>query len=216
MDTKKDLEAARQAENATQIVAQIRQESDALVEDIARRAHAEAARVRENAQQEADKKRNAVIAQAQEQAQKFQDKIFSTLELEKKRIALTARRDYVVDVLDAARQAAADYRLQPAYAVFLLDALIESMCIVSGKEFIVEYSPLDGGICTEEFGRKACQGYTQKTGASAEIVFRRGEYADIGIVVQSADGSKFFDNRFQARLQRMRDELEARIAQEAL
>ena len=47
------------------------------------------------------------------------------------------------------------------------------------------------------------------------VEFKKSDFSEIGVIVQSQDGRLLFDNRFSARLKRAYDEIYMKLLKEA-
>ena len=142
-----------------------------------------------------------------EDTQKLKDKILSSLNLEKKRLVLSEKDRFVQAVIARAQEEAAGFRASPDYPAFLEKAVLEGIAVIADSRIEVHYSSLDEKLINEGFIRKieaACAAGGKKQCA---LKFHKADFQDIGVIVYSADGRMMFDNRFSARLARMKDEL---------
>lgn len=190
-------------ENVTEICAKIKKEADAEVSYILNKANKEAAKIIDESKKNAGQQKEEVIFSLEKELGKIRERIFSTLNLEKKRIVLEEKTKVVEQVIGQVRQIAARFRQEKGYAEFLKEAVLEGIKVIGTEKAVVLYSSLDEKLIHDQLKNKLA--YT----------FQKGEFSDIGVIVQSSDGRLIYDNRFEARLKREYDDLYMRLLREA-
>lgn len=200
MKNKKDLSKIN-GENADKICSKVREASDAEAELLLEKAHKERERILAEAAAEARLKAQSIISLVEKDIAQKRDKIFSTVNMEKKRISLEARSLFVSDVISLVRQEAEKFRQDPGYAKFLKDAILEGVKVVDDKKAQVFYSGLDEALISQM--------------KDLGVEFKKSDFSEPGVIVQAKDGRSLFDNRFSARLKRLYDDIYVKLLKEA-
>ncbi|MDP2929232.1 MAG: V-type ATP synthase subunit E family protein [Candidatus Omnitrophota bacterium] len=189
-------------ENAEEICSKIREESSEESELLLGRAHKERDRILSEAVLDAEREVRIILAAADERIAQNKERIFSVVNMEKKRVLLEARSLFVEDVMSVVKKEAEKFRANGKdYAKFLKEAILEGIEIVDDPGAQVFYSGLDEEAISRE--------------KDLPIEFKKSDFKDIGVIVQSADGRLSFDNRFSARLKRAYDEIYMKLLKEA-
>jgi vacuolar-type H+-ATPase subunit E/Vma4 len=189
---KKDVSKIN-SENAEEICSRIREESAEEAEFLLGKAHKERERILLEASGEARAQARAILLAAEKEVAGKREKIFSTVTMEKRRVDLEAKSLFIADVIAAVKREAENFRGGGDYVKFLREAILEGIKIVDDKKPQVFYSHLDEGLISRLKDLPAD--------------FKKSDFGEIGVMVQSQDGRLLFDNRFSARLKRAYDEI---------
>ena len=192
----------KNGENADKICSRIREESSQEEQVLLGKAHKEGERILSEAALEAERRSGTIFAAADEEMTQKKEKIFSVINMEKKRVNLEGRSLFVEDVIAAVNKEAGNFRANSKdYAKFLKEAILEGIDIVDDKRAQVFYSYLDEEAISHDMG--------------LPVEFKKSDFKDIGVIVQSQDGRLLFDNRFSARLKRVYEEIHVKLLKEA-
>ncbi len=189
-------------ENADEICARISEESGEDIQKILGKAHKERERILLEAGKEAQIKTSAIITQADKEIERLKENIFSTINMEKKKIILNMKNKFIEDVMAAVTEESKLFRSDKNYPEFFKKAVMEGLRIVDDPEAEVIYSSLDNNFVTAEFKKEIIISARAKIRPDISVDFKNTDYNDIGVIVQSKSGRVFFDNRFSARLKR--------------
>lgn len=191
------------AENADEICAKIKAESGEEAASILEKAEREKERLVDEAVKEATLKASTIRAESEKKIQGTKERIFSTVNMEKKRIGLNEKSRFIDNVISIVNKKAQALRSDKSYPEFLKDAIREGLEVMGNVDAEIFYSDLDENII--------------KSGIVKDIKaeFKKSEFKDIGVIVQSKDGRMFFDNRFSARLKRSYDAIYTKLLREA-
>jgi len=195
-------------QNAGEIVGRILEAAKAEAGELLERARKDTEAIREKARREADEKVRQERGQLERELEKLKEKIFSTINLEKKRVLLEGKNTLINQVFDLVGQKAAEFRGADGYAGFFRDVVLEGVKIVGDKKVEIFYSSLDDKLVSEKIIAEIKKN-------NLEASWKKSDFKDLGVIIQSADGKKMFDNRFAARLRRKYDELYMRLLREA-
>ncbi|MFA5085116.1 MAG: V-type ATP synthase subunit E family protein [Candidatus Omnitrophota bacterium] len=200
MKSKKDISKINNA-NAEEICSRIREESSEDAESLLGKAHKERERILSEASREAQVKAQAILSAAEKETGEKKARIFSTIAIERRRVDLEARSLFIADVITAVKREAENFRGSPDYAKFLREAILEGVRIIDDKRAQVFYSHFDEGVISRF--------------SDLPVEFKKSDFAEMGVIVQSQDGRLLFDNRFSARLKRAYDEIYIKLLKEA-
>jgi vacuolar-type H+-ATPase subunit E/Vma4 len=197
---KKDVSKVT-GENAEIICSRISEESSEETQLLLGKAHKERERILSEAFSEAKESTKSILSSAEKEILQKRERIFSTVAMEKRRVDLQARSLFIGDVIAAVKREAENFRHSGDYAKFLREAILEGIKVVDEKKAIVFYSHFDDGIMSQ-FN-------------DLPVEFKKSDFGDIGVIVQSQDGRLLFDNRFSARLKRAYDGIYMKLLKEA-
>jgi V/A-type H+-transporting ATPase subunit E len=156
-------------------------------------AKKEKAKILEEAKIEAENKKKEILKKNEIEIEKMKQKIFSTLNLEKKKMFLEEKGKLIETILEKVRGIAIEFRQSTGYKQFLEKAIAEGIEVVGEEEVEVLYSELDEKIIKDIKNSRA--------------QFKKSEFKDIGVIVQSKDSRLVFDNTFSARFKRLYDDI---------
>jgi vacuolar-type H+-ATPase subunit E/Vma4 len=201
-------------ENADAICAKIRQDADDEIKSIMSCVQKDVQHILDTARQEIDRKREVTLAGLEKDLAKARERVVSLTNLEKKRIALEGKSRFVDEILNGVMRKAQDFRRASGYADFLIQAIVGGMEILGQTSVEVYYAAADEALFTDGFARKAESAGQEKLKKTCAIVFRKSDFKDLGVVVNSKDGRVSFDNRFSARLGRIKDQVYMELLKE--
>lgn len=201
-------------ENAEIICAKIRQDTEREVKAIMDRCAREKDNMIKSAEAEAAKKTKDIFAATEKEIVKSFERITSTQNLEKKRLALEGKNRFVQLVFDSLRGMAGKFREDPGYPGHLQDWVIEGIKVIGSEKIELFYSFRDENIVNDGFIRKIEDICKDRLRQSVSIKPCKGDFADIGVIVNSQDGRMMFDNRFSARLSRSYDQFYMELLKE--
>lgn len=186
--------------DAGELCSRIREEASEEAELLLCKAEKERERILLTASEEARIKTQEILQAAEKDIAAGKDRIFSTINMEKKRIYLEAKSLFIANVIEAVKREAEIFRDNKDYIKFLRAAILEGIGIIDDKEAQVLYSRLDESRISQI--------------DNLPVEFKVSDFNDIGVIVQSRDGRFLFDNRFPARLKRLYDEIYVKLLKE--
>jgi vacuolar-type H+-ATPase subunit E/Vma4 len=156
---------------------------------------------------------NTAIAEAQTRAEQEKKRIFGNLPLEEQRIVRRARENVIEKAIQEALQIISlgekfDY---PAS----LKLLIMEGALALGEDVIIcRIRKEDQQILSEAFVKSIQDEISTQSHNKAKIriVVDEGQRR-AGVILESADSRKVFDNTYHARFKRMKDEIRLKIAE---
>jgi vacuolar-type H+-ATPase subunit E/Vma4 len=200
MKNKKEALEAH-SDNAREICSRIREESSEEARFVVEKANKERERILSQAAEESQVKTKAILLAAQKEVEQRKERIFSTVTMEKRRVSLEAKSLFIADVITAVNGQAEKFRDSKDYVKFLRGAISEGVKIVDDKKAQVFYSHIDEGLIPQL--------------SDLPVEFRKSDFREIGVMIQSQDGRLLFDNRFSARLKRAYDDIYMKLLKEA-
>jgi len=180
-------------EDAEEICKRIIEDATSQADSLLESAKKERSKILGEANEEAESRKKEILKKGEIDTEKMKQKIFSTLNLEKKKLFLEEKSRFIESILEKVKVMAAEFRKDPGYKQFLEKAILEGIKVVAEKEVEVLYSTLDEKII--------------KDINIANVRFKKSDFKDIGIIVQSNDSRLIFDNTFSARFKRMYEDI---------
>jgi vacuolar-type H+-ATPase subunit E/Vma4 len=194
-------------DNAEAICAKINQDADLEVRQLLERSQKEAGQIIAAAKKDIEAAKAALLRDLEKEIEKSKERVLSTLNLEKKRVILDGKQKFVDDVISDVKQKAANFRGDPGYAEFLIQAIVEGMEVLDVDRGVVYYSAADGHIFNDGFMKKAAEACRKALARECYLTLNKSDFNDIGVIVNSHDGRMMYDNRFDARLGRMYEDI---------
>jgi vacuolar-type H+-ATPase subunit E/Vma4 len=188
-------------ENAREICSMIMEESSEEARLILSKAEKEKNRVLSEASRKAEDSSKVILSDAEKEIERNRERIFSTVNMEKRKVRLETKSLFADDVIAAVKREAENFRSSGDYVKFLREAVLEGLKVIGSKRAQVFYSRLDE------------EAIAQISDLSVE--FKKSDFVDIGVMVQSEDNRLLFDNTFSAKLRRVHDEIYSKLLKEA-
>ncbi|MGE5197364.1 MAG: V-type ATP synthase subunit E [Deltaproteobacteria bacterium] len=202
-------------QEAQEICAKIRQESESQVADILARAKKEAEKILANAKAEAEDKKNQMLKDLEKELARTKDRIMSGLNLEKKKAVMDEKSKFAQLVLAALTKRAEEFRNSKEYPAFLKNAILEGAVIVDNPQLDIFYSESDEPIIDDTFIKETTAFAANKLKKVFVFKFQKGDFKDVGVIVRSQDGRLAYDNRFLSRLKRVQEEVYMKLLKES-
>jgi len=185
------------------------QSSEVLRREIEEQSQSEAAGILEQAdkdiqaligqaQAEADRIRKDILDKAEKQAEQIRKRILSGVHLEIKKQHLRNREILLDEIVQDVRKELNAFRSKPDYEDVLIQFVLEGVRAIEGDEMIL--------ICGSEESKhlKSIQQVIHRTtGRSIQMRIEKHDSEDGGVLLLSADRRIRYDNRFSARMKRM-------------
>jgi vacuolar-type H+-ATPase subunit E/Vma4 len=194
-------------ENAEVICAKISEDADEEIKAILEQARRESDKIVSQAHKVVDDKTQVIFKELDQEIQKSREKILSSLNLEKKRLVLGEKDKFIQSVLANIIKNSQDFRKENNYPEFLENAIIEGTEVIEDGNIAVYYSYLDESIFNADFTRKIEHACSQVLKKGCSLKFNKADFNDLGVIVNSVDGRIMYDNRFLARLERVKENI---------
>jgi vacuolar-type H+-ATPase subunit E/Vma4 len=202
--------------NAQKIIEKIRREADLLSDNILFSAKKEAQDLLDKSKQMFEAEKEKIEQDLQREIAALKEKNSSSLSIEKRKIILNQKNRFVEDVLSLVRLEAEKFRSNKDYYDFLVKACGEGARVIGSKDIEVIYSYCDEAAFTSREFQDKIRLFCSAIGCDCRIEFIKGDFKDIGVIIQSQDTRLIYDNRFESRLKRGYDEIFMELLQEAL
>jgi len=207
MKEKKETYLKENVENAGEIRKKIYEETEYETKEIVNRAKTLAKDLLNDARLTAEKSKAEGILDLEKKISAIKERIFSALNLEKKRVIMGEKSRFIDEVFLELNSQAKAFRGNPEYSPFLKETILEGVAVIAAKGLEILYSPLDEKIIDDTFiaeAKKLCQG---KSTQEIQLKFTKSDFSDIGFIVQSMDGRLIYDARFISRFKLARDDV---------
>jgi len=199
-------------ESVDKICEQIRGDGAKEVDSILEKARSTAAAIIAKSEGEAQKVEERILKDATEKGAVAKRRVLSSVNLEVRRIKLKAREEIVNAVLDAVRADVEKGRKRDDYPRVLAALAAEALRVLEGEEYIVyadrrDLSLLESAVfpLVREMMKKEGRAVKRIEGKALP-----GQTAG-GVQVGVPGGNVIFDNTFEARMYRYRDDIRALI-----
>lgn len=201
-------------ENADAICAKIRQDADEEASGIIEHARRDAEKAAEAARQQIASRRETALLELEKELVKIRERSVSLANLEKKRISLEGRSRFVDTVLAGVNRRAREFRCTDAYRDFLVNVVCEGVSVLDSADAQVYYSAADEAVFTDGFRQQIQAACSDRFRKNIRLSFKKSDFNDLGVVVNSSDGRMSFDNRFLARLDRIKEQVYMELLKE--
>lgn len=201
-------------ESVDRICEQIRQDGAKEVNSIIDKAKRTAAEIIEKAEGEAKKVGERIVAEAVEKGELSKKRALSSVSLEVKRIRLRAREEVVTAVMDVVKSEIDRSRSRSDYADVLARLAVEAIRVLEGGSFIVHADRRDLALLESAVfpGVRQAMAKEGRKVERLEAAALPGPAAG-GVQVGIPGGNVIYDNTFEARMYRFRDDIRAIIFQ---
>lgn len=194
-------------ENAQVIFSKISEDAQEEIRAILDAAGKESDKIFSRARKVVEDSNRVIFQDMEREIQKSREKSLSSLNLEKKRLVLGEKDKFIQSVLAQVIRRAQDFRQENGYPEFLKNAIIEGAEVIGESDIEIYYSGADERFLNQDFRaevEKAC-GQAMKT--KRGLKFKKADFSDLGVIVNSTDGRITYDNRFLARLDRVKEDI---------
>jgi vacuolar-type H+-ATPase subunit E/Vma4 len=202
-------------ENSEELCVKIRQEAEYQCNIVLGMARKEAEKILSGARKDSETQKAEMLKDSERELEKIKERIFSTLNLEKRRVLLGERSNFAACVLEGVKKEAERFRSSPNYPGFLKKAILEGAGVIDQEQIEIIYSALDDRVINGDFVEEIQDLCRAKLNKNFSFNFQKSEFKDIGVLVQSQDGHLIYDNRFAARLQRSYDDIYMSLLKES-
>lgn len=192
-------------ENIQALMRTVLNEAHAEAEQILDEAQAKAQAVRERAQAQASAERTEILARATQEAERLRGQAIASAQLQARTAELGRRERLLNSVFDAAREQIADVQQRADYDQIARDLLRQALINLGGDTVVVRADGRTQTALTDQvFAKISAEFGVQVThGAPLEH--------GVGLIVQTADGHRQYDNTLEARLGRLQNTLRAPV-----
>jgi vacuolar-type H+-ATPase subunit E/Vma4 len=192
-------------ENIQALTRTVLNEAHAEAGQILDEAQAQAQAVRERAQARASAERAEILARATQEAERLRGQAIASAQLQARTAELERREELLNSVFDAARQQIAHVQQRADYDQIAHDLLRQALITLGADTVLIRADERTQTVLTDrvlaeisaDLGVQVTQGTPLEHG--------------VGLIVQTADGHREYDNTLEARLRRLQNTLRAPV-----
>jgi vacuolar-type H+-ATPase subunit E/Vma4 len=192
-------------ENIQALTRTVLNEAHAEAEQILAEAQANAQAVRERAQAQVSAERAENLARATQEAERLGSQAVASAQLQARTAELERREKLLNSVFEAARQQIADVPKRADYDQITHDLLRQALINLGADTALIRADERTQTVLTDQVLAEI----------SAELGVRVSHGTPlehgIGLIVQTADGHRQYDNTLEARLERQQNALRAPV-----
>jgi V/A-type H+-transporting ATPase subunit E len=199
-------------ESVDKICEQIQGDGAKEVDSIIEKAKRTAGEIIAKAESEAKKVGERIVSEAAEKGELAKKRTLSSVSLEVRRIKLKAREEVVNAAMDAVRRNVGECRKRKDYPQVLAGLVAEALRMLEGDEFVVYADARDTALL-----ESAVFGAVKETMKGEGRTVKRIEAKALpeatmgGVQVGVPHGNVIYDNTFEARMYRFKDDIRAII-----
>jgi vacuolar-type H+-ATPase subunit E/Vma4 len=175
-------------------------------ERIIARAKNEAQKTIAAAEAEVASKRRERLQEANEEADSKCQSILLDVQRESTRHWLLRREQCIEEMFQQALKIAAE-TTGKEHEASLRQLAEEALAAIEPAPMRVRFNAKDSGIITEPWLRKIADALFGENSEKASFILEADENTPTGIILETLDGARTFDNSYAARLQHTRDDL---------
>lgn len=182
----------------------IMEDAVAEAEQILEEAHARAEAIRAEAEAQAGAEREMRLQRARQAAETARGQVVAAAQIEAQTLRLKCREQLLERVFDEARRQLADAPQWPDYPEIARRLAREAVEMLGADEIVLHTDTATG----RTFDEQAIAELVQELG----VRLSAGEPLNhVGVVAETSDGHRRYDNTLETRLARMRDALRAPV-----
>ncbi len=202
-------------DSVDKICERIREDGDAEIRSIMDKAKQTADDIIARANSAGEAAAEKIMKEAQEKGEIASKRLLSSVNLEVKRAKLRAREEVVQVIHERVEKALESYRTSGDYGTVLTGLALEAIRSLDGDSFIVRAAPGDIGIIEKEVF-PALRTILKDEGrdVSRLAAEQLDRPVNGGVQVGVPGGNVIYDNTFEARLYRLREEIRNIIFEE--
>ena len=193
------------AENIQALERTVLADVQAEAEHIRTDAQAEAERILAQAQDQANAERAETLARANQEAQRLRSQAIASAQLQARTDELARREELLNNVFDAARQQLLDVPQRTDYDQIVSRLLREALQHLGAEAALIRADDQTRAQLTDHG--------MDEIAADMNIQVKHGTSLEqgIGLIVQTPDGHRQYDNTLEARLERLQNILRAPV-----
>jgi vacuolar-type H+-ATPase subunit E/Vma4 len=202
-------------ESVDRIVAQIREDGEKERLSILEKARQTASEITGKAEKNRDEIAAGIIKDARDKGDLAMRRLLSSVKIEVKRAKLKSREEIVSRINAKVGGVLGEVRKDADYPAILTDLVMEAIRKLRGDSFFVHVDRRDLGTLREKVFpeiRKRMAAESRQIAVLEAVELEKSSFG--GARVGVPDGKVIFDNTFEARLYRMRDEIRNMIFRE--
>jgi vacuolar-type H+-ATPase subunit E/Vma4 len=183
---------------ARAIMVEAREEAERLHAEAKEKAEA----IRRRAQQEAESERQAILARAKEDADRFRSQSSATSQLKARSMQLEQREKILNDVFEEVRKQLSAVKKRSDYA---------EIATMLAREALTQLKVKEAEVSADEVTQKALKLDDLSRELNGKFIFGKKLEEGTGVVVNAAGGKLHYDNTLETRLSRMQGSLRSSV-----
>jgi len=187
---------------------EIQNQSQREAEMILSQADKEAKQILDAARSEAERIRGDIIGKAENQAATIRKKILSGVHLEVKRQTLRVREELLAKIFNGVEERLHAFRKTEGYTDYLQKLVIEGILALDTDTIQILSGDVEKKLLSHEgVITKIENNVRERIGRKIKLNLSKRVLPEGGVVLVSSDERMLFDNRFPARMKRMKNEM---------
>jgi len=188
-----------------------RKEADSIIEKAERTASEIVAR----GESEREEVVEEIMSKARERGEIERRRLLSGVHIEMRRERLKIREEVITNIMRGVEKRLSEARNGGGYAGTLKELVIEGINALEGESFFVTVDGRDAGLMKEDVAPAVKEAVKEETGRAIDIEVRKLDGASLGGARVGIPGGKvIYDNTFEARMYRLRDDMRNIIFEE--
>ncbi|WP_461867104.1 V-type ATP synthase subunit E [Thermococcus sp.] len=197
-------------EGAKLIIEEINREAEQKINYILNQAREEAEKIKAEAERRAKAKADWIIRKAQTQAEIEKQRIIANARLEARKKKLALQEEMITKVLEALKERLSNLSKEEYYPM-LIDLTVQGALEIKENRIIISSNKATLDILKENFEDFRAK-VIERLGRDVEIELGSEIETIGGILIENPERTVRVDNRFEAKMDRLRSELRAEIA----
>ena len=195
-------------DNHSQVLRQeILEQSQSEADEILNQAKRDVAQTEKDAGLEAEKIKSEILRKANAQADALKRRLLSGVHLDVKRRLLQARESLLSVVFVQLKEKLEAFRQSGEYASFLEQLIIEGVRALDSEEVWIQGGAIERKALTPAVLQSIEKKAAQHEKRTVQLKLHETLSEQSGVILISKDGRTRFDNRFTARIERMKETL---------
>jgi len=186
---------------------EILEQSQKEASEIFEQAEKEKNRILHTAREEADQIHARAMKKAQKEADVIRRRILSGVHLEIKQESLRQREKLIARILESVNTKLEDFRKSKDYIPFMEGLILEGIVALDVQIVEIQAGSVEKEILKPQVLASLQEKYKNEYGRNVTLTLRNEILPEAGVILEDDQKRIKFDNRFSARIHRMRNEL---------
>jgi vacuolar-type H+-ATPase subunit E/Vma4 len=183
----------------------VMREAHSQAEEVLSRAKEDARKIMEDAQDQADAERKAILARASQDEERTRRQMIASAQIKARTLQLRKREELLDKVFEEAHRQLSSLQQWSDYDRIVLDLLREALLSLHTDSALIRADKETLQYLTDDALEKISKELNVKLQVKGPL------NQDTGVIVETEDGRRRFDNTLETRLNRMQDALRAPV-----
>jgi vacuolar-type H+-ATPase subunit E/Vma4 len=183
----------------------VMREAQSEAEEVLSRAKEDARKIMEDAQDQADAERKAILERASQDEERTRRQVVAAAQIKARTMQLKKREELLDKVFGDARQQLSSLQQWSDYDRIALNLLREALANLQTDSVLIQADKETLQYLTDEVLEKISKELNVKLQVKGSLD------QGTGVIVETEDGRRLFDNTLETRLNRMQDALRAPV-----